>query len=66
MTRIDELKAAVQQLSPEEMEAFREWFEALLANLWEQQIERDISAGKLDPLAEEALADYKAGRTLEL
>ena len=62
MTRIDELKAAVQQLPPEEMKSFRDWFEALQEDLWDQQIERDIKAGKLDKLAEKWRADYMAGR----
>jgi hypothetical protein len=66
MTRIDELKAAVQQLPPEEMKAFRDWFEALQENLWDQRIERDITDGKLDKLAAEALAEHRAGLTRRL
>ena len=30
---------------------------------WEEQIARDSEAGRLDDLAEKALADYRAGRT---
>jgi hypothetical protein len=66
MTRIDELKAAVQQLPPEEMKAFRDWFEALQEDLWDQRIERDIEDGKLDKLAEKWRADYEAGRFSDL
>jgi hypothetical protein len=33
---------------------------------WDEQIERDVAAGKLDFLAQEALAEFEAGncRTL--
>ncbi len=37
-----------------------------LAEEWEKQLESDISAGKLDALAAEALADFNAGRTQPL
>ena len=31
-------------------------------NDWDRQIEQDAAAGKLDPLAAEARADYRAGQ----
>ena len=33
---------------------------------FDEQIERDAKAGKLDRLAEQAIADYRAGRAREL
>jgi hypothetical protein len=30
---------------------------------WDRQFETDVAAGRLDALAEEALADLRAGRT---
>lgn len=63
MTKLEDIEKAVEQLSPEELARFRAWFEELQARLWDQQIERDAKAGKLDKLAEEALAEHKAGRT---
>ena len=33
---------------------------------WDRQIARDSESGKLDKFAEEAIADYKAGRVKEL
>ena len=33
---------------------------------WDQQLEADIEAGKLDHLREEALKDIKAGRVIDL
>jgi hypothetical protein len=55
--------AAIEQLSPEEMAKFRAWFEELQERLWDEQIERDEKAGKLDRLAEEALVNHRAGKS---
>ena len=66
MTKLEDIEKAVEQLSPEELAKFRAWFEELQANLWDQQIERDIKAGKLDKLAERALASHKAGKSRRL
>lgn len=60
------LEHAVEQLGREDLAAFREWFSAFEAAEWDAQIERDISAGKLDKLAEEGIAEYKAGTTRSL
>ena len=54
MDNLEDLKKAVERLPPEELSKFREWFEELQARLWDAQIERDVAAGKLDWLAQEA------------
>jgi hypothetical protein len=56
----------VEQLAPEELARFRAWFEAFDAERFDAVMEQDIRAGKLDAFAEEALADYRAGRSREL
>jgi hypothetical protein len=56
----------VLALSPEELAKFRDWFAALDAELFDRKIERDARAGKLNRLADEALAHHKAGRTREI
>ncbi len=66
MTKMEDIKKAVEQLSPEELATFRAWFEELQARLWDQKIERDMKTGKLDWLAEEAEAEHKAGLTRHL
>jgi len=45
---------------------FRAWFAEYDAELWDFQIERDVAAGRLDRLAEEALEDLREGRCKEL
>jgi len=62
MTKLEDITKAVEQLSPEELQQFRAWFAELQARMWDEQIERDIKAGKLDWLAAEAIAEQKAGR----
>jgi hypothetical protein len=66
MTRVQKLAREIEELSPSELAAFRKWFAEYDSVEWDKQIERDAMAGKLDQLAEKALADHKAGRSKEL
>jgi hypothetical protein len=63
---IEELEKAVAQLSPEDLARFRAWFEEFEAAKFDRKIERDARAGRLDRLAEQALADLRQGRAREL
>jgi hypothetical protein len=40
---------------------FRRWFAQFDGEAWDKQIESDAAAGRLDRLADEALAEYHAG-----
>jgi len=42
------------------------WFEEFEAAKFDRKIERDARAGRLDQLAEQALADFRQGRAREL
>lgn len=61
MTKLEDITKAVEQLSPEELARFRDWFEELQARIWDEQIEGDMRLGKLDFLVEEAEAEHAAG-----
>jgi len=63
MTEIEKLEREVLRLSREERAAFRDWFRRYDSDEWDREIEQDIRSGKLDALAEEAIADHEAGRT---
>ena len=63
---IEDLEKAVSKLPPDQLARFRDWFEAFDAARFDQKIERDAKAGKLDRLDEQALADFDKGRTREL
>jgi len=66
MTSLQAIEAALQQLDPAGRARFRAWFERIDAADWDQHLENDVEAGAPDWLAEEALADLKAGRCIEL
>ena len=61
MLAVQELQADVAQLSPDELARFRAWFEEFDAKVWDKQIEEDVKLGKLDHLANQAIADFRAG-----
>lgn len=63
MSTIQEIETAVTQLSPAQLADFRAWFTEYDAQKWDNQIAEDTAAGRLDALADEALADLRAGRT---
>ena len=63
---VQELQVAVSQLSAHELARFRAWFEEFEAKTWDEQFEEDVMSGKLDHLAEQAIADLRAGNCREL
>ena len=63
---VEEIQFAVSQLSRKELNEFREWYEEFDADVWDRDFEEDVKAGKLDALAEKAMADFQAGRYTEL
>jgi hypothetical protein len=66
MTTVEDIEKAVAELPQDQLARFRAWFEEFEAARFDQRIERDVKAGRLDRLAEEALADFRAGRAREL
>jgi hypothetical protein len=66
MSTVENLEKQIESLPPEDLSKLRAWFFELDARLWDQQIEADTKAGKLDGLVAEALADYRAGKAREL
>ena len=66
MSTVEEIEQAISKLAPDDLARFRAWFEAFEAARFDEKIERDAKSGKLDRLAEQALADHRAGRAREL
>lgn len=66
MSSVNEAEKAVQQLSGAELSEFRRWFYEFDARLWDAQFEADAKSGRLDALANEALAEHRSSRTRPL
>jgi hypothetical protein len=66
MTKVEKIEQEVRQLTEKELAAFRAWFSEFDAARWDAQLEADVSAGRLDGLADAALADHAAGRSRKL
>jgi len=66
MGDVKSIEKAVEALPPSELAEFRLWFAEFDAAAWDKQIEQDAASGKLDDLASEAHADYRAGSPRKL
>ena len=66
MSTVEEIENAVKDLTPEQYEAFRKWFETYESELWDSQIERDAKKGKLEVFAREAVEEFDSGKCSEL
>jgi len=66
MTTLEILKSEIRKLSEKELSSFRAWFAEYDWQAWDRQLERDVSAGRLDALASEALEENERGETSEI
>lgn len=66
MTKLEQIQSNIEKLSAEEIAKLREWLDELDARLFDEKIERDAKAGKLDRLADEARANMNAGLGKEI
>ena len=66
MSKLEKIEQSVAALSDAELKRFATWFADYQWERWDRQLEKDVEAGKLDHLADEALAELAAGRTRPL
>ena len=66
MSNVEDIEEAVAALEPSDFARFRAWFDALAANRFDEAIADDVSKGRLDKLAEQALSDLREGRARPL
>ena len=66
MNTVSELQEAITRLSAAEQRQLARWFEEALEDAWNNQIEEDIKAGRLNDLIAQAEADIAAGRVKPL
>jgi hypothetical protein len=59
---IKEIESAIASLPPSELAELAKWFEEFQARAWDERLERDVKAGRLDELIEQAGRDFEQGR----
>ena len=63
---ITEIKTAVSKLPENELAEFIEWLDEFQEALWDKQIEKDLKAGKFDPLMRQAEQVFSDGKCREI
>ena len=66
MSKVEKLEREIKALTSKDLDALRDWFLQYDSDAWDQQIEADIKAGKLNHLKEEAMRAYRNGKTTRL
>lgn len=63
---ITDIKNAVKKLSPDEQQELFNWLDDLRETQWDQEIETDFKAGKLDHLIAKAKQQFREGKCQKL
>lgn len=66
MTTFEAITAAIAELPPDQVARIRAWLNERAEAEWDAQIEKDEREGRLNALADRALAEHQAGRTRPL
>jgi hypothetical protein len=66
MSNVEDIEKAVESLAPGDLARFRAWFDNFDAKRFDEKIERDVRSGRLDKLADDAIAAHRAGHSREL
>ncbi len=66
MSKIERIEDEIRALAPEDISRLRRWFREFDAQAWDREIEADAAAGRLDTLADQALAAHRSGKTSAL
>ena len=66
MSTLEQIETAILTLPSDEFQRLRQWFFDVDHQRWDEQLEQDIADGKLEALAEEAIAEFKAGHCREI
>jgi hypothetical protein len=58
---VREIEAAITRLSPVELAELMAWLGTNHAQVWDEEIEKDLDAGRLDALLAEIDLEYEEG-----
>jgi len=61
MGRVEKIETAITSLPPEDYRRLAEWFRTREQTLWDEQMDQDSAAGKLDFLFGEAESESGLG-----
>lgn len=59
---IEEIESAISQLPPSEVAKLAKWFEEFQARVWDERLEQDVRAGRLDAVLKQAEQDFEQGQ----
>lgn len=63
---VEEIEKAISQLPQNQLMQFRSWYEKFDSDAWDKQIENDVDNGKLEDLANAAIADHLVGKSKKI
>ncbi|MBW4569884.1 MAG: hypothetical protein KME31_18225 [Tolypothrix carrinoi HA7290-LM1] len=66
MGTLPEIEAAIKQLPENDIRQLAAWLEDYLEQMWDRQIEADLTSGKLDKLIAKAEADIAANKVRDI
>ena len=61
MSRVQEIADQLRTLSGAELRELRAWLDAYADQIWDEEFEAEVAAGRWDALAEKALRDHREG-----
>ena len=63
---VENIEKAIRHLPPDQLREFRAWYEKFDSDAWDEQIEADAVSGKLDAIADAAIAAHIAGKSKKI
>jgi hypothetical protein len=63
MSTVEQIEAAIQQLPREDFLRLHKWIQNRFDDEWDRQMKEDVRSGRLDAIAQEALAEYRSGKS---
>jgi hypothetical protein len=63
MGSLQEIEVAIANLPREDFLQLRNRIQRRFDDQWDEQLEQDVVAGKLDALGQQALAEHRTGRS---
>jgi hypothetical protein len=59
---VQEIEVAITKLTPHDVAELAAWLEEYQAQVWDDQIARDVRAGRFEPLIQRAREHLKSGQ----